>query len=348
MVMAAQASNTAFNLQSLNLPSIGTLVDFYHACLGFPVKQMWLEAIKAGNCGTFDCLTYSNKVRCCPDTNETILGHLSQQQQHVMSTKTKAPKASPPPELPPTPPGTTEEPSNQVFVRVNPLSKLYTDDTGCFPVRACSGNQYVMIAFHANDNLILQQALKSKSNCHQISEYNAIMSRLAAPGHLVDLQILDNKTSAAYKEAITFKWHAKVQLAPPDMHHCNQAKCTICMFKDHFLAILAGDDSVFPPYLWDLFLPQAKKLTLNLLRQTTLNPRISVWEFFQGPFDFNKTLLGPVGCCVLIHAKLSTQRSWDFCAKWGFYIGPALAFYCCFKLVYANTKSQVISNTVKF
>jgi hypothetical protein len=51
------------------------------------------------------------------------------------------------------------------------------------------------------------------------------------------------------------------------------------MFKDHFMAILAGINATFPPYLLDLLLPQAE-LTLNLLRQATLNPWISVWEFF--------------------------------------------------------------------
>jgi hypothetical protein len=57
--------------------------------------------------------------------------------------------------------------------------------------------------------------------------------------------------------------------------------------------------------------------------------------------------LGPVSCPVLIHAKLVTRRSWDFRAKSGFYIGPALESYRCFKLVNADTKSQVISDTVK-
>jgi hypothetical protein len=195
-----------------------------------------------------------------------------------------------------------------------PLSKLFTDDTGRFPVRAQSGNQYVMITFHADGNLILQQAFKTKSDCHRIAAYNSIMMRLAARGLSVDLQILDNEASAAYKEAITFKWNA--QLVPPDMHRRNRAERAIRIFKDHFLAILAGVDAAFPPYFWGLLLPQAE-LTLNLLRQSTLNPRISAWEFFQGPFDFNKTPLGPVGCRVLIHAKPATRRSWDFfCQEW--------------------------------
>jgi hypothetical protein len=199
-----------------------------------------------------------------------------------------------------------------------------------------------MIAFHTDGNLILQQAFKSKSDCHCIAAYNAIMKCLAARGILVDLQILNNKASAAYKEAIAFKWNTRFQLVPPVMHCQNRAEHAICTFKDHFLAILAGIDSAFPPFLWDLLLPQAK-LTLNLLFQAMPNTRISAWEFFQGPFDFNKTPLGPVGCRVLIHAKPTTRQSWDFCAKLGFYIGPG-----CFKLVKTNTKSQVILDTTKF
>jgi len=57
VALAARAAGTPFNPRSLDLPSIGALVGFYHACLGFPVKQTWLDAIKASNCDTFDCLT---------------------------------------------------------------------------------------------------------------------------------------------------------------------------------------------------------------------------------------------------------------------------------------------------
>jgi hypothetical protein len=100
------------------------------------------------------------------------------------------------------------------------------------------------------------------------------MTCLAAQGLSVDLQILDNKASLVYKEAITFKWNATFQLIPPDMPCCNWAERAIHTFKDHYLAILAGIDAAFPPYLWDLLLPQVK-LTLNLLCQSTINPWIS-------------------------------------------------------------------------
>jgi hypothetical protein len=307
MALLAPSSKTPFDPRSLDLPSMGALVIFYHACSGFPVKQTWLDAIKAGNFNTFDGLTYSNAARYCPHSGETILGHLAQQHQKIRLTKPTQHVTKPAID-PVSPSVVPAAPSNKVHIHVVPISKLYTDDTGCFPVRARSGNQYVMIAYYANGNLNHQQAFKTGSDKHRIAVYNTIMTRLAARGLAVDLQILDNETSAAYKHAITVTWQAKFQLVPPDMHRHNRAERAIRTFKDHFLAILANVDPLFPPYLWDLLLPQAK-LTLNLLRQSALNPRIPAWEFFEGPFDYNKIPLGPVGYCILIHAKPVTRCS---------------------------------------
>jgi hypothetical protein len=87
VALASCAAGTPFNPHSLDLPSIGALVGFYHACLGFPVKQTWLDAIKAGNCDTFEGLTYSNASKYCLDADKTIMGHLAQQRQNVRSTK---------------------------------------------------------------------------------------------------------------------------------------------------------------------------------------------------------------------------------------------------------------------
>jgi hypothetical protein len=125
VALAARASGTPFDPRSLDLPSIGTLVGFYQACLGFPVKQTWLDAIKAGNCNTFEGLTYSNAAKYCPDADETIMGHLAQQRQNIRSTKPKQPTPVPLVVLP-TPAPTA---SNQVIIVTQPLSKLFTDDT---------------------------------------------------------------------------------------------------------------------------------------------------------------------------------------------------------------------------
>jgi hypothetical protein len=69
--------------------------------------------------------------------------------------------------------------TTELFLNVMPLSKLYMDDTGRFPVRARLGNQYIMIAYHADGNLILQQSFKTKGDVHRLAAYNSIMTRLA-------------------------------------------------------------------------------------------------------------------------------------------------------------------------
>ena len=127
MAMAVETTKTgkAFDPRSVDLPSMGALVGFYHACAGFPVKQSWLKAIKAGNYNSLPGLTYANASRYCPDADETTKGHLAQQRQNIQSTKPKPPAANPSNEKPIIPPG--EKPL--LFVKTYPISKLYTDDT---------------------------------------------------------------------------------------------------------------------------------------------------------------------------------------------------------------------------
>ena len=190
--------------------------------------------------------------------------------------------------------------TSELHVRVTHMSRLYTDDTGRFPIRSRSGNQYIMVAYHCDSNAILACPFKTRKDAHRMEAYNSIMEHIQAKGFNVDLQILDNEASAEYKKLITEKWGAKFQLVPPNMHRRNAAERAIRTFKAHFLAILAGVAPDFPRYLWDLLIPQAQ-MTLNFLRQATLNPKISAHEFFSGPFNFDVTPLGPMGCKVIAH-----------------------------------------------
>jgi hypothetical protein len=113
-------------------------------------------------------------------------------------------------------------------------------DTRRLPIWACSGNQYITIAYHSQCNVILCVAYANRSNKHQLAAYNSIMRRLANRGHKADLQILNNKVSLEFKAAIDDTWKARYQLVPPNIHCCNAAERAIQIFKSHFLAIIAG------------------------------------------------------------------------------------------------------------
>ena len=330
--------------RAYDLPSTPALIEFLHATAGYPVKSTWLAAIKAGNYTSWPGLTYELAAKYCPDPDCVYKGHMSQTRQHVRSTKPK-PAPQPPLDTPPTP--LPAPPTHEVHLTEIAASTLFTDDTGRFPVRSRSGNQYIMVAYHQDANAILIQPFQSKHDHHRIPAYNYIMSRLKARGLHVTRHVLDNEASTAYRNAITSTWNCSYQLVPPDMHRRNAAERAIRTFKAHFLAILAGVDPTFPATRWDVLLPQAE-LTVNLLRQAAIKPSISAWECINGPFNFDATPMGPPGSRALIHAKPATCRSWDYRSHDGYYIGPALNHYRCYALLKKESQAIVISDTICF
>ncbi len=332
-------TNMATYKRTYDLPSTPALIQYLHPTAGYPVKSTWLAAIKQGYYHSWPGLTYAKAACYCPTADATIKGHMAQAQQNVRSTKPAQPATMPALlQLGPTAPA--------IELLEVLLNKLFTDDTGRFPIRARSGNQYLMVAYHYASNAILVRPFASKADSHRIPAYMAIMTRLKQSGKAVDIHILDNEASAAYRAAIVSSG-CTYQLVPPNVHRRNAAERAICTFKDHFLAILAGVDPTFPAAWWDLLLPQAE-LTLNLLRQCRYDPSISAWEGLNRYFKFDATPLGPLGSRVIIHAKPDLRKSWDFRGQDGFYIGPALQHYRCYAVLKKDSQAVVFTDTIRF
>ena len=57
-------------------------------------------------------------------------------------------------------------PNTALYCWEEELNTLYINDMGRFPIRAQSGNQYVMLAYHAGTNAILVQPFQTKANHH--------------------------------------------------------------------------------------------------------------------------------------------------------------------------------------
>ena len=162
--LAALAAYIAYDL-----PSVATLIRYFQATAGYPVRFTWLKSIIYGNYSSCPGLTLANATNYCPSTIATILGHLVQKLQGVRSTRPKLPTTSSPDKQIP------RVRSNEIFIRVTPISKLYTDDTGRFPVHARSGNKYIMIAYHCDTNLILAEPFTSRKYKHRLLAYDKLM-----------------------------------------------------------------------------------------------------------------------------------------------------------------------------
>ena len=237
--------------------------------------------------------------------------------------------------------------SNELFIQVTPISKLYTDETGSFPIHACSGNQYIMITYHCDTNMILAQPFTSRKDKQRILAYEKLMQRIRDNKLTVDLKILDNEARSEYKRVIKRKWNANDQLVLLSTHQRNESERAIRTFKAQFLSILVGVDPYFPRNFWDLLLPQSE-LTLNLLRQESLDNSISAWSYFHGRFNYNDTPIGPLGCNIIAHKKTGTRHSWDFGVAAGWNVSVALQHYQCHTVVAKANRAAQVSDKVKF
>ena len=137
------------------------------------------------------------------------------------------------------------------------------------------------------------------------------------------------------------------QLVLPHIHQRNASERAIRTFKNHFIAGLASTDPNFPLSNWCRLLPQAE-LTLNLLHASRLNPKLSAYAQLEGTFDFTRTPLAPPGTRVIIHEKATTRQIWDPHGTDGWYLGPALHHYQCYRVWVPRTHAGRIVDTISF
>lgn len=79
-----------------------------------------------------------------------------------------------------------------------------------------------------------------------------------------------------YVEEFLISEHIQFQLGPAGLHWRNTAEVAVRIFKDHFITGLCTINPKYPLTLWDRLLPLAA-ITLNLLRPSRINPRLSAY-----------------------------------------------------------------------
>jgi hypothetical protein len=158
------------------------------------------------------------------------------------------------------------------------------------------------------------------------------------------LQRLDNEANNLLKSFVTAE-DIDFQLAPPGIHHRNAAERAIRTFKNHFISGLSSTDPHFRIFLWDKLIHQAT-LTLNLLRQSHINPKLSAYAQLHGQFDFNRTPLAPPGTRTVKHIKSDKRNSWAMHGELTWYVGPAMEHYRCYHLYNPRTQAYTIARVL--
>jgi hypothetical protein len=100
-------------------------------------------------------------------------------------------------------------------------------------------------------------------------------------------------------------------------------------------------------HLWDIILPQAV-ITLNMLRTSRINPKLSAATHLFGQYDFNRAPMAPPGTRFIAHETPGRRRTWAPHGYDGWYIGPALEHYRCYAVYITKTRSHRVVETVEF
>jgi hypothetical protein len=340
---------------AIGSPTTADMVAFAHATLFSPALSTLEKALNKGYLTNFPGLTPTNLKRYPPQSLPMSKGHMDQGRKNQQSTKQQQPVAIQPdaddPEIlgrqsDQSPEG-IETRTHQCFATVmETTNQIHSDQTGRFIVPSSTGNNYMMVVYDYDSNHIFVAPFKNRTAKCLLATYQQLHTRLCRAGLKPRLQRLDNECSEILKDFMHSK-DIDYQLVPPGVHRRNAAERAIRTWQNHFIAGLCSVDKNFPLHLWDQLVPQAE-ISLNLLRGSRLNPKLSSWAQVNGQFDYNRTPLGPPGCRVIGHAKTEQRTSWSPHGLDGWYTGPALESYRCYEIWIWETRAIRICDTVKW
>ena len=279
--LASPQSINSQQIQVSNAVKLQYLQDriaFYHATLFSPVFSTWIKATDANYLLTFPDLT-SKQIRSYrPHSEATTLGHQHAQRSNLKSTKL----------LQQTQTTYQDKPgyrTNHVYAECETITgKVGSDQTGRFIVPSTTGNNYIFILYDYDSNSIHAEPIPNRKQQSIKDAYARVLRLLQRRGLRPKLHRLDNEASQLLKEFMTDE-DINYQLTPAGLHRRNWAERAIQTFKNHFISGLCSTHPDFSLHQWDQLLPQAI-LTLNLLRPSRINPKLSAHSQVHGPFNF--------------------------------------------------------------
>ena len=135
---------------------------------------------------------------------------------------------------------------NVCYTIVNPqeIATRYLDLTGRFPKRSSRGNEYILIAYHFDSNLIKAIPIKNRRRQVITEAWQTIYDDFKRAGEALKTYMLDNEKSQDLINSFLTK-KVDYQLVAP-YRHCKQAERAIQTFKEHFKSCLALVDPNFP------------------------------------------------------------------------------------------------------
>lgn len=222
---------------------------------------------------------------------------------------------------------------------------MYHDMTGLFPFMSLDGYICYLIMYHYESNSILATPIDGMDDMTIYEAYKKNFEMLEKKGFKVKLNVMDNQATKNIMKFLDEKG-CKTQLVEPHNKRLNAAERAIQTWKDALISVLATTDSDFPLQLWDRLTPQVQD-TVNLMRASRIDPTMSAYEALNGPYDWNRYPMAPLGCKAIIYEDGETRGSWGARGVDGWYLGPSKNHYRCDHYFIPETRAYRISGSTE-
>ena len=337
------------------------LILFLNYATFSPSISTLIKAFKKGFFTTWPGLTVQAIKKYVANKFTTSKGHLDHVQKNLRSTKSKMKKnmnktsnSNPQQntkmiyaqEIEDVP----QEPGNIItndhYLGVTDIKKVYLDQTGRFPYRSRNRMQYSFVLYSYDTNAILVEPLKNRTVQDLLRAYATIITCLSDRGYKPNIHFFDNEAPYILQQYNT-QQKIKYQLVPPHSYRRNAAERVIWTWKNHFISGLCMVNPNFPIHLWDRLIPQLV-VTLDILWPSQCNQHILAYTALNGMFNFDATPLAPPGCKVIIYDAPSNQASFSPHGTDVWYIGPSLKHYRCYKTYVTKTRAERVCDSLTF
>ena len=215
------------------------MVQFLHAACFSPTIKTFLQAIKNGDLKSWPGLTQSLVKQFLQDQPATALGHLRQERKNLQSTNLETHDDN---FTPPTIPTRTHE-TICTIIDFRQKEKAYADLTGRFPFVSSKGNQYFVVVYDYDSNLILVEVIPDRNAETITKAYLKIYNMLKKRGRPPKTFILDNEVSGYLVNAFELE-NVNYQKVPPHVHRRNAAERAIQTWKAHFISNLIPKSNI--------------------------------------------------------------------------------------------------------
>eukprot|EP00978_Attheya_sp_CCMP212_P016489 scaffold43259_cov66-Attheya_sp.AAC.2 len=149
-------------------------MQYLHAAAFSPVASTWKKAITKGYFRSWPGLTVENVRKHLPKSDATIKGHLDHTRKNIRSTQVPIKDIKDENNDIPTQEPSTEQ-TNMMFLAIEETTnKVYTNQTGRFPVRSSRGNQYFLVLYCYDAIAILTEPIKNRTEGDLLRAYSKL------------------------------------------------------------------------------------------------------------------------------------------------------------------------------